>query len=224
VKQIAEYWREGALAWDESSYARRLRGLSLVEKLATFSRAHIRERHATAERVLSGWIDGKTFVEIGCGGGELAVALAQQGGRGTGLDVSEAVLEAARRRAGEAGVADRLAFVSADVAEGAVVRGQSPDMAEPDLAVGLGILEYLTPAELEALVQKLGARDVFFSFHERRPNAQAALHWAYRRLKRMPLYTKYRAAELRALLARAGYPQTRVFREGKNAFVTSLRD
>lgn len=60
-------------------------------------------------------LPGREIVDIGCGAGELALALGRQRGdaRVTGVDVSTDLIGAARRRAGELPVAD---FVLADAA------------------------------------------------------------------------------------------------------------
>lgn len=48
---------------------------------------------------LIGDVRGKSLLDIGCGDGELAVALSQRGARVTGVDASAQAIEAARRRA-----------------------------------------------------------------------------------------------------------------------------
>ncbi len=44
----------------------------------------------------AGGLDGKTLLDIGCGGGLLTEALARRGARVTGIDMAEAALEVAR--------------------------------------------------------------------------------------------------------------------------------
>jgi 2-polyprenyl-3-methyl-5-hydroxy-6-metoxy-1,4-benzoquinol methylase len=213
---IADYWRDAALEWDESSYAGRLRALPLVERVATLLRGHIRERSATAERRLDGWIEGKSFLEIGMGGGELLVHLLQRGAsRATGIDVSPLVVDVARKRAEEAGVAERADLRPSTIHD-------LSDPVEPDLLVGLGIIEYLTPDEFRALLDRIRPREVFVSFDEKQYTFKKGLHAVYRRLRKLPYYKKYRQQELRDLLAASGHPNARVFREGANSFVTTL--
>ncbi len=213
---ITDYWRDAAFEWDESSYARRLRGLPLVERLATLQRAHIRERGVTAERRLAPWIEGKTFLEIGMGGGELLVRLLELGAAaGTGIDVSPQVVELACARARDAGVGDRATVVA-----GTIDSLDGP--TEPDLLVGLGIIEYLHPAELTALLDRVRPKDIFLSFDEKQWTLKKALHAAYRQAKRLPYYKKYREAEIEEILGSCGYSNVRVFREGANSFVTTL--
>lgn len=215
MKPMEEYWQRAAADWDASSYGQTARGSS-VERVATLLRAHIRKRYETAERSLAPWIEGRRFLEIGCGGGELAVRLVELGAAsGVAVDVSPDVVEVARRRADDAGVGERLRFETSTIAG-------LTDVPDVDLAVGLGILEYLEPTELCNLIQRVRPRDVFFSFDESRPSLLGSMHVVYRRLKRFPYYKKYRATEIVSLLAESGISGTRVVREGGNAFVTTL--
>jgi release factor glutamine methyltransferase len=57
----------------------------------------------------------KTFLEIGTGSGAISVMLALAGGRGTATDVSPRALDVARENGRLHGVADRIAFVEADL-------------------------------------------------------------------------------------------------------------
>jgi ubiquinone/menaquinone biosynthesis C-methylase UbiE len=54
-------------------------------------------------------------IELGVGTGRIAIPTAEAGQRVIGVDLSAAMLGEARRRAAEAGVADRIAFAEADM-------------------------------------------------------------------------------------------------------------
>lgn len=71
-------------------------------------------------------------LDLGCGKGALAVALAQRGWRVRGADLVEPFIDDANRRAAQAGVADRCAFTCDDLC--AVAR------ATPDESVDLLLL------------------------------------------------------------------------------------
>lgn len=71
--------------------------------------AYMRAR--SLERLLQVFHPGMRLVELGCGTGEEARALAHRGIQVVATDPSEGMLEAARHKAEEAGVADRLDFV-----------------------------------------------------------------------------------------------------------------
>ena len=54
-------------------------------------------------------------IELGVGTGRIAIPVAQAGQRVIGVDLSPAMLTEAHARAGEAGVADKIAFAEADM-------------------------------------------------------------------------------------------------------------
>ncbi|HEY66585.1 MAG TPA: class I SAM-dependent methyltransferase [Caldilineae bacterium] len=58
---------------------------------------------------------GGPILELGCGTGRLVVALAAAGFHVTGVDVSRAMLDIARRKAQDAGVADQVHLVQASM-------------------------------------------------------------------------------------------------------------
>src|SRR3954467_2187115 len=60
---------------------------------------------------------GKRILEVGAGGGMLAVYLALQGADVTGIDVSGGILEVAAKRAEISGVGDRTRFVHVPIEE-----------------------------------------------------------------------------------------------------------
>ena len=64
-----------------------------------------------------GPLAGRRVLEVGAGGGSLAVWLAQQGADVVGIDVSPGILEVARMRATVNGVADRTTFVPVPIEE-----------------------------------------------------------------------------------------------------------
>lgn len=58
---------------------------------------------------------GPRLLELGCGTGRVLVPLCQRGLAVTGVDVSGAMLDVARRKAGDAGVLDRARLVHGDI-------------------------------------------------------------------------------------------------------------
>lgn len=113
---------------------------------------------------------GMTVLDVGCGPGRHAIALAKRGIRVRGVDISSGFVEIARRSAAEEGVADLVDFQHADaramvgdtrfeglgadaaisLCQGAFGLGGPPDEADPqnlapDSAVLHGILDALAP-------------------------------------------------------------------------------
>ena len=104
-------------------------------------------------------IQGKTVIDIGCGPGHYAVALAAQGAsRVLGVDFAPGMVEIARKRAESAGVTDRCTFTLGDFLD---VSGDD----KFDYAIVMGFMDYIEDAG--ALMRKvLGVcrGKAFFSF------------------------------------------------------------
>jgi|SRR5829696_1303035 len=100
-------------------------------------------RHATAVA----WIarlplaPGARVVDVGCGTGVTAVALARRGLEVTAVDAVQSMVERARRRADDAGVAERMTFAVQDAEALELADG------EVDLVVALGVIPWLAEPE-----------------------------------------------------------------------------
>jgi SAM-dependent methyltransferase len=71
------------------------------------------------ERVEQAGLEGRTILDLGCGMGGLALEALRRGAtRATGIDLSPASIEVARRRAASAGLHDRATFRVGDAAAG----------------------------------------------------------------------------------------------------------
>jgi SAM-dependent methyltransferase len=77
-----------------------------------------------------------SVLDVGCGPGRYAVALARAGGRVTGVDVSAPMIELARGEAARAGVAERCVFHVAPFLE---FEGKEP----ADAVIATGYFDYL---------------------------------------------------------------------------------
>jgi len=87
-----------------------------------------------------GDLSAKTVLDVGCGPGRYAVAAAERGADVVGIDFSPKMLELARERALDRGVADRCRFVEADF-----------DAYQPeerfDIVLMMGLLEFRADPE-----------------------------------------------------------------------------
>lgn len=81
---------------------------------------HLTGRLDAARRMVVPWLDevstlrDSRILEIGCGTGAATVALAEQGGRVTGIDIDEGALAVARDRCRVYGLAADLKYLNAD--------------------------------------------------------------------------------------------------------------
>jgi 2-polyprenyl-3-methyl-5-hydroxy-6-metoxy-1,4-benzoquinol methylase len=106
---------------------------------------------------------GARLLEVGAGGGSLAVWLALQGAEVVGVDVSGGILEVARRRAERNGVAERTTFVHSPI-ESFEPRAAGLDHDRYDGIIGNNVVHHVERDEGLANVARLlapGATAVF---------------------------------------------------------------
>ncbi len=80
-------------------------------------------------------------MDLGSGDGRMIIAAAKRGARGLGVEYNPDMVEYAKRRAAEAGVADKATFVQGD-------------MYEADISKATVLALFLLPSNLEKLVPK----------------------------------------------------------------------
>jgi len=126
-----EPWeKDGNLPWNDPDFSRRM------------LREHLDESHGAASRVTAereqqiAWLwtklglrAGARVLDLTCGPGLYAVALAQRGAEVTGVDFGPASIAHARKLAASAGVSERCQFVEADV------RAYEPEVGAFDAAL-----------------------------------------------------------------------------------------
>jgi len=189
-REVAKFEALASRWWDRDSEFKPLHEINPL-------RANWIDRHAS--------VAGKEVLDVGCGGGILAEALAQRGARVTGIDMGEAPLAVAELHKLESGVAvDYLRITAEELAL------QRP--AQFDVVTCLEMLEHVPdPASIIracATLVKPGGQ-LFFSTINRNPKAWAfAVVGAEYVLKLLPRgthdYDKFiRPAELAAWLREA---------------------
>lgn len=111
------------------------------------------EIHQERHGAVLDWIDdlalppGSQVLEIGCGAGYMAVALAQRGFRVQAIDSVEAMVELARQHALEAGLAERLGVAVGDIYALAFTDESF------DLVLAIGVLPWI--GQVESAMQEL---------------------------------------------------------------------
>jgi SAM-dependent methyltransferase len=128
------------------------------------------EMYRYRQTVVLDWIRGLALapdaqvLEVGCGAGQLAVALAQQGFHVHAIDYAPAMIELAHRLAVEAGVTDRLTLSTGDAC--------SLDFEQEsfDLVIALGVINSLFPQPGKAIgewerVTKIGGSVILASIN-----------------------------------------------------------
>lgn len=149
---------------------------------------------------------GARVADVGCGAGLLSESLAAAGARVTGIDMSPAMLQAARRHLRQSGLAVDYRLTTAEA-----LAEREP--ATFDAAVCLELLEHVPgPASLVAACARLvrPGGDVFFATLNRTLAARVLAVWAAEHLLGIvPKHTHdwrrfIRPAELVALAEKAG--------------------
>jgi len=106
----------------------------------------IRQRNEAVLRVADRRAAPGRAVELGCGSGELAIDLARRGWRVTGIDFAPEMIARGRESARSAGV-------DVDFQAMSMFDFQPPDDSI-DLVSGQGLIEYISPAQLDSLLQQ----------------------------------------------------------------------
>ena len=157
-------------------------------------------------------IQGRTAIDIGCGPGHYAVALAAQGAaRVLGVDFAPGMIDIAKKRAERAGVTDRCTFTLGDFLE---VSGDE----KFDYAIVMGFMDYIEDAgALMRKVLNVCRGKAFFSF----PADGGPLAWQ-RRLRyrsRCELYM-YTEPQIRSLVSALGVKSSTIEPISRDFFVT----
>lgn len=207
-----EFWDKKILGWEEDKYANPTTALSGVLDV----NRSLKKRMRLAERILRQAVKDRTVLEVGCGTARLLpMIIACGAAKYIGIDVSGQAIEQARLRAQESGGEARIELYQCDA------RSLSP-MA-PDLCFSLGLLDWLSPAEIVEMNRRIQCPYYFHSFSERRRSVQLMLHrlyvyclYGHRTGSYVPRY--YTSAELFAIFQSCYGSAPQCFRSSELSF------
>ena len=143
------------------------------ERISTYKKLVLRELRQR-QWTLLGNLEGKRVLDVGCGVGRETVELARRGARVVAVDLSPTLVASARRRATQAGVADRVEFrvcAAEDLASGE---------DRFDVVLGNGVLHHFDLPTFKRTLTLLMGPGAVAQFAE--PLAHNPLLWVYRRL------------------------------------------
>ena len=185
----AAFWDARILRWEKARYSR-------IARANPFSWT-VRARMSLASRLLKDELtDSREILDLGCGSGILARTLFGDAERRyTGVDFSSTAISAARKRFERH--ADRIRFEVEDAL--------SPRRAQADLAVFLGLLDWLSDEEARRLLAQRRETRLLFSFTETGGFLSSPYGLYRSRVDRTQRARSFRESYIRELLGRSGY-------------------
>ena len=218
-----QFWEDKILRWEADRYGQGSAQSSWLERVASRLSGSLRARLALAESVLRPHVAGRRVVELGCGSGLLAEPLVEAGAASyLGIDIAQSAIARARERSRSARGASRITFEQGDVAS-------LPPLAA-DVVFSLGLFDWLTPPEIDAVFAAGRGADYLHAIAEKRRSPSRYLHrlyvflsYGHRTGAYVPRY--FDVAELQAAAARHDPRPMRVFRSpllSFGALVTTL--
>ena len=155
---------------------------------------------------------GKTALDIGCGPGHYATALASSGAEMVvGLDFSQEMKNIARHRTSSSGLSDRCVFTVEDIF-------QYTPTDQFGFSIAMGVMDYINaPDQMIRKTLAMTKEKAFFSFPTSR--GLLALQRRLRYLSRCPLYL-YSESQLRSLLGEIAPHEYKIEDIGRDFFVT----
>ena len=200
----ADYWNREADAFHRI-YSHQKSAFSAW--LDRVFRKDMYERFAFAMREAAP-IEGRTFLDVGCGSGVYCLELARRGAaRVTGLDIAGAMLEMARSSAAAENLSPRCEFVCGDLLA-------FTPAATFDVTIGIGLFDYLAdPLPVLSRMREVTGDRVILSF-PRLNTWRAPVRRARLALRGCPVYF-YSRRRIAALLDAARLRPIKIEQVGK---------
>ncbi len=177
-------------------------------------RRDMSERFDEAMRAC-GDVAGAAILDVGCGSGRYSIALAERGGRVTGVDTAGRMLDIARRLAAERGCGDRCRFIAGDFLAIPLGGGH-------DVTLAVGFFDYTADPRpyLRRMADAAAAGGRLIATFPRLWTWRAPVRKARLALRGCPVRFYSRGAVDRALLE-TGWGPVRLSRVGKLHFAVA---
>jgi SAM-dependent methyltransferase len=167
-----KFWEDKILTWEVGRYEPRKAKGNVLERLADASSRSLRYRIQIGVELLREHVKGKSVLEVGCGSGLVAQRFIDAGAtRYVGFDIAENAIVNANKLKAEQGWSDRISFHVGTI-------DQMPAVKE-DVVFSLGVLDWLTDAELETLFARQGQAHFLHAIAEKRVSLSQYAHRAY---------------------------------------------
>lgn len=166
------FWEQKILTWEEGRYEPRKARGGILERIADASSRSLRFRIKVGVELIEPYIKGRSVLEIGCGSGLIAQRFIDLGATSyVGIDIAESAIAIANKRKAEQGWSDRITFKVDTV--------RDMPRVEQDVVFSLGVLDWLTDAELATMFEKQGKADFLHAIAEKRNSLSQFAHRAY---------------------------------------------
>lgn len=194
------YWNQRIVNWERTAYTNeRPERLPLLETVAAPFRKILDRRMRDTERLVAPLVRDRVLLDCGCATGKLLRDLVPFSPKHLiGVDIAQNAIDEGTAIATRLGLSDLMELHCVDLRQDPSLLGKA------DVVTGLGFLDYLAPAELEALFKELKGKLFVFSFPAKRLGYREILHPIYLRLAHCPGAYTYRKAEMDQLLRRSG--------------------
>ena len=153
-------------------------------------------------------IEGRRFLDVGCGNGLYSVELGKKGAAGVlGLDISPVMIERCRQSASKEGLEDCLSFIQTDLLQ------YEPD-SNFDVSYGIGLFDYISePLPVLRKMREVTTDKVILAF-PRLMTWRAPVRKVRLRMKGCTVFF-YSRSKINRLIREAGFAKWEVTRVGK---------
>lgn len=198
ARQVQEYFSRYAEGFDAIYSGRKLWPLRFIDRLL---------RQDMYQRLLltlegCGVVQGKTVLDIGCGSGRYAVALAERGAHVTGIDFAGPMLELARKNAHGARAEVPPVFLDGDFLHYAFAQSF-------DITLAMGFFDYTQDAAPFLRKARELSKERFIVTFPRLWTHRAALRKVRLALSACPVHF-YRRPQVLRLLEASGFAVERI--------------